>query len=199
MPPWPTSRTIRKPAIVGNDRGPAAGPCLAPTRIGLPSSGSVEAVALPGRTGLAGRSPVLEGSQEAGPGAVAARIRRGRLRARRLVPGDDELLQRLLTGRASFHMVLDGLPLPVVEPLIQQALQLVEGHAGPHPRSPLGGLPPAHSGGEVRVPGRASSRPRTSLRRCFITWLRDTKTAATFMPSRAAASAPERPSTAVRR
>ena len=148
-------------------------------------------------TRLAWRAPVLDGSQEAGLGAAAGREPARTRPGPRLVAGDDEFLQRLLTGRASLHMVLDGLPLPVVELLIQQAIQLVE-RTRRDPSSILSRRSDARFT-RVETPRDASSRARTSLWRCFITWLLDTNTAATFMPSRAAASAPERPSIAVRR
>ena len=54
------------------------------------------------------------------------------------IPGDGELFQRLLTVRASLDMILGGLPLMVLEPLIEQARELFEGHAGTHLRSSPG-------------------------------------------------------------
>jgi hypothetical protein len=52
-----------------------------------------------------------------------------------LVAGGGAHFQRVLADEAVLDMVLDGLPLAVVELLIEETFELVEGHAGSHLRS----------------------------------------------------------------
>ena len=76
-----------------------------------------------------GRALVLDGPQEADVGAGAAGPRRRMPSGGGPIAGGGELFQRLLADQASLDMILDGLTLPVVEMLVEQKLELAEGHA----------------------------------------------------------------------